>query len=212
MEDARGEVKGKINLAASSTPGAYLVPRLLKRFQECYPATETTLLVGDSKEVLSWLNDYRVPLAVVGQASMADGLVRAKIGTDELRLMMAANDSLTHIAEIRDEHLIDRTLFIREQGSSTRAGAESLLGSRLEAFARIVELNNSEAIKQSVVAGLGVAVLSSWATVLEESAGLLSLASDTRMKHERHFYLVRREDRPLTGTSAALWHYFTSSS
>src|SRR5690349_4912437 len=49
VEAARGEVKGNVMLAASSTPGAYLVPRLLRRFQDRYPEAKTSFLVGDSK-------------------------------------------------------------------------------------------------------------------------------------------------------------------
>ena len=94
---------------------------------------------------------------------------------------------------------------IRESGSSTRMVAESLLSDLLPAVGRIVEIQSTEAIKQSVIAGLGVAVLSSWATKLEERAGLLRPVRDSRLKRQRRFYLVRREDRALTATAAALW-------
>jgi DNA-binding transcriptional LysR family regulator len=99
----------------------------------------------------------------------------------------------------------EQTLFIREHGSSTREAAEKLLGDLLPAFKRIVEISNSEAIKQSVIAGLGMAVLSSWSIELERKAGLLLPIIDERFKSCRNFYLVRREDRVLTGTAAALW-------
>jgi DNA-binding transcriptional LysR family regulator len=75
----------------------------------------------------------------------------------------------------------------------------------MQDFARIVELNSTEAIKQAVIAGLGVAVLSSLATELEERAGLLRAAKDPRLMLTRQFYLVRREDRPFFGTVEALW-------
>jgi DNA-binding transcriptional LysR family regulator len=209
VEATRGEVKGKITLAASSTPGAYLAPRLLRRFQDRYPHTEPALLVGDSREVLSWLHEYRVPLGVVGETVMEAGFLREEIGQDELRLVTAATDDLSQIQAITGEHLSGRTLLLREQGSSTRSGAETLLGSGIRDFARVEELNSTEAIKQMVAAGLGVSVLSSWATELEEKAGLLAPVRDGRFRQERRFYLVRRADRPLLGTVAALWQCLT---
>src|SRR5579871_1046976 len=168
VDAAGGEVRGKVLLAASSTPGAYLVPRLLRRFQERYPHAEATLLVGDSTEVLSWLHDYWVPIGVIGETVMDAGLIREEVGRDELRLVTTAQDSLRQVEEIRGEHLVGRTLLLRELGSSTRSGAEALLGGKIKDFRRVVELNSTEAIKQSVASGLGVAVLSSWATDLEE--------------------------------------------
>jgi DNA-binding transcriptional LysR family regulator len=210
MEAARGEVKGPITLAASSTPGAYLVPRLLHRFQQRYPEAEPTLLVGDSQEVLSWLHEYRVPLGVVGETPMESGLIREEIGQDELRLVVMETDELSRVPDITEDHLAGRTLLLREPGSSTRAGAERLLCDRIKAFRRVIELTSVEAIKQMVAAGLGVAVLSSWATELEESAGLLAPVQDLQFRQQRRFCLVRRANRPLLGAAAALWQDIVS--
>jgi molybdate transport repressor ModE-like protein len=208
-ETARGQVRGEVTVAASSTPGAYCVPELLRRFQMRHPEALPTLLVGDSAEVLEWLRTYRAPLGVVGEMVMDEGLHRQEIGADELRLVTAFGDSLHRVREIKGEHLRDRTLFLRERGSSTRAGAESLLGGFMTSFGRVVEVSSAEAIKQAVIAGLGVAVLSSWASGLEEKAGLLRPARDKRLRQKRKFYLVRRRDRVLTGVAAAMWEYLT---
>lgn len=210
VETTSGEVKGRVTLAASSTPGAYLVPQLLRRFQDRYPEVEPTLLVGDSQEVLSWLHEYRVPLGVVGETRMEEEFIREEIGQDELRLMVMATDELSRVPEITRERLAGRTLLLREHGSSTRAGAERLLGDWTGAFGRVIELRSAEAIKQMVAAGLGVAVLSSWATGLEETAGLVSPVKDARFQQKRRFYLVRRTNRPLAGTAAALWQCLTA--
>jgi molybdate transport repressor ModE-like protein len=206
----RGRVQGEVTVAASSTPGAYCVPALLKRFQELYPEARPRMIVGDSAEVLEWLREYRVPLGVVGEMSMTESLHCVEVGADELRLVVAAKDPLVHIRQLKKEHLKTRALFIREQGSSTRAGAETLLGELLKEFGRVIELSSTEAIKQAVIAGLGVAVLSSWATQLEEQTGLLHPVRDARLSQPRRFYLARRQDRVLTGTALALWDCLTN--
>src|SRR5690606_25231673 len=117
----------------------------------------------------------------------------------------SAKDSITKIKKLKPEDIRAQTLFIREHGSSTREAAEKLLGDLLPAFGRIVEISNSEAIKQSVISGLGMAVLSSWSIELEQKAGKLLPIPDERYRKCRNFYLVRREDRVLTGGAAALW-------
>lgn len=208
---ARAQIRGEVTVAASSTPGAYCVPELLRRFQERYPEAHPTLIVGDTAEVLKWLHEYRVPLGVVGEMAMDEELHRQEISADELRLVTAASDTLHQVREIKGEHLRDRTLFLREMGSSTRAGTEGLLGNLMTTFGRVVEVSSAEAIKQAVAVGLGVAVLSSWATSLEEKAELLRPVRDKRLRQQRKFYLVRRRDRILTGNAAAMWECLTTS-
>jgi DNA-binding transcriptional LysR family regulator len=162
--------------------------------------------------VVTWLEEYRVPIGIVGEGVKADGLLRESVGSDELRLVAKAGDTLCEVKHIASDHLVRRTLFLREEGSSTRAGAIGLLGPLLTHFERIVMLESTEAIKRMVAAGLGVAVLSSWATEMEERAELLSPVQDARFKHERQFFVVRKEGRPLPGTIAALWHCLTTCS
>ncbi len=205
VNEARGQVRGEVTVAASSTPAAYCVPELLRQFQEKYPEAQPALIVGDSAQVLEWLREYRVPLGVVGEMMMDEGLHRMEIGADRLQLVVAANDPLCRVRQLIGRHLKNRTLLLREPGSSTRSGAEMLLGEVMKEFGRVVEISSTEAIKQAVVAKLGVAVLSSWATKLEEEAGLLKPVRDSRFRQQRRFYLVRRRDRTLTGTAAALW-------
>ncbi|HEY6400987.1 MAG TPA: LysR substrate-binding domain-containing protein [Blastocatellia bacterium] len=206
----RGRIHGEVTVAASSTPGAYLVPALLRQFQERYPEVRPVLRVGDSAEALEWILDYRVPLGVIGEMSIAESLQSVEIGSDHLQLVAAADDTICRVKQVKPEHLRGRTLLIREQGSSTRAGAQSLLGERLKEFERVIEVPSTEAIKQAVASGLGVAVLSSWATKLEEAAGLLQPVRDPLLRHSRRFFLVKRKDRELIGTAAALWDYLTN--
>jgi len=210
IETLRGQIRGEVIVAASSTPGAYLVPELLRQFQEQYPEVRPVLRVGDSAEVLEWLLDYQAPLGVIGEMSIAENLQSVEIGSDRLQLVAAAGAEICRVKQVKPEHLRGRTLLLREQGSSTRAGAERLLGARLKEFERVVEVPSAEAIKQAVASGLGVAVLSSWATKLEEAAGLLQPVRDPLLRRERSFFLVKRKDRALTGSAAALWDCLTT--
>jgi DNA-binding transcriptional LysR family regulator len=210
IETLRGQIRGEVIVAASSTPGSYLVPELLRQFQEQYPEVRPVLRVGDSTQVVEWLLDYQAPLGVIGEISISEGLHSVEIGSDYLQLVTSPGDTLCRVKQITPEHLSGRTLLLREPGSSTRIGAEGLLGKRLKDFERVVEVPSTEAIKQAVASGLGVAVISSWATRLEEQAGLLQRVRDPLFRHSRRFFLVRRKDRVLTGTAAALWECLTT--
>jgi molybdate transport repressor ModE-like protein len=209
VDAARQVIRGEVELAASSTPGAYLVPQLLSRFQQTYPEAKATLVVGDTAEVIAWLHDYRVAIGTVGETGETEFLYRVPIGRDDLRLVSRAGDPLCRRKRIDNKHLEGRTLLLREPGSSTRAGAESLLGPLIKSFASVMEVRNTEAIKQMVSEGLGVSVLSSWATRLEEESGLLEAVRDPRLRQKRQFYVARRKDRALGGINKALWDCLT---
>src|ERR1051325_3710652 len=87
VDAARQVVRGEVVVAASSTPGAYLVPHLLSRFQKRYPEAKAALVVGDTAEVIAWVHDYRVPIGTVGEAVQTEGLYRVPVGRDDLRLV-----------------------------------------------------------------------------------------------------------------------------
>lgn len=210
VDALRGRVCGEVTAAASSTPGAYLMPELLQQFQAQYPEARPVLRLGDSAEVLEWLLNYQAPLGVIGEMNLAAGLEGVELATDHLQLVAAVGDALCRVNRVKLEHLRGRTLLLRELGSSTRAGAQRLLGERLNEFERVMEIPSTEAIKQAVAAGLGVAVISSLATRLEEAAGLLQPVRDPQLRQARRFFLVKRKDRVLTGSAAALWHCLTT--
>src|SRR5690242_15257771 len=114
VNSARGIVRGEVTVAASSTPGAYLVPELLQQFQQQYPEVRPILRVGDSAEVLQWILDYQAPLGVIGEMNIASGLQSVEIGSDFLQLVSAAGDPLCRVKQVKPEHLRGRTLLLRE--------------------------------------------------------------------------------------------------
>jgi DNA-binding transcriptional LysR family regulator len=162
-------------------------------------------MVGDTADVLKWLYEYRGPPGVIGETREGENLYKLKIGCDEMSLGAPPQNSIAAIKKLQPEDLRGQALFLRESGASTREAARNVLSAIMPAFGRIVEIGNNETIKHSVVAGLGVSVMSSWSIKLEQKAGLLVPVADARFRKCRNFYLVRRKDRELTGYAAALW-------
>jgi DNA-binding transcriptional LysR family regulator len=202
----RNRIAGEVVIAASSTPGTYLVPKLLHRFQRRYPDAIPILRIGASREVLDWLTGYEAPFGIVGEIRLPESIEAFPLSADQLRLTGPAADPICRAGKLDPAELKSRTLFVREPGSSTRAVVEGLFGGELKHFARLVEIPSTEAIKQAVAAGLGLAFLSSWACRLEEKAAVLGSARGSRWRKSRQFYLVKRKDRQLIGAAAALWN------
>ena len=201
------ELTGSVHLVASSTPGTYRVPYLISRFQQQYPRVEVELSVRNSRRTLEAVRTGRASLGIVGEYPRP-GVSWDAGQSDWLRLVAASSHPLLAAPQIGPEQVRDQVLLLREVGSSSRVQAESLLGQLLDSFRKVREPGSSEALKEAVIANLGLAVLSSWVTAREEAAGLLQPFRDPLLARRRQFYLVRR--RELGGAGLALYHYLRS--
>ena len=85
---------------------------------------------------------------------------------------------------------------IREKGSGTRETVEGCLreagGPGLMRLNVVAELGSSEAVKEAILAGLGVSVISAHAIRRELKSGLLAALSIDECRMERSFYLIYR--------------------
>src|SRR6185503_8717930 len=68
-------VGGMLTVGASTTPGNYVLPRLLGEFERMYPAARTTLVIGNSSRVMERLLANQVDLGAVGIQPPADRFV-----------------------------------------------------------------------------------------------------------------------------------------
>jgi len=207
VDDSLGKVRGDVVLAASSTPGSWLAPEILKRFILKFPEVKPVLMVGDSSEVLEMINNYTAPIGFIGDIKQTNSLDRHRIGTDTIQLVTSAGNPLSELPRIKGSDIKATTLLIREQGSSTREAALGMLKDLVNSFDRTLEIPNTDAIKNAVINDLGIAVLSNWSIKLEEQASLLKSVKDDRFKRARPIFAVKRKDRQLMGPALALWKF-----
>ncbi len=209
IEMSQGIVRGEFTVAASSTSGAYLLPQKLREFKTLHPQTDPIVTLGNSSDVMEAVEAYRAHLGICGERSKQAWMDSCLIGTDQLTLYCASSDPMAKVERIEDRHLLGRTLFVREPRSSTRKHTEEILKETVYRFRRTVEVSHVEAIKQMVIAGLGVAILSSQATRLECEQGLLCPVKDPRFRKVRSFYCIKRNDRTIHGPGSVFWDFLT---
>jgi DNA-binding transcriptional LysR family regulator len=203
LDELKGLARGRLEVGASTIPGAYFLPQALGRFKEAYPGIAVSLRLGDTHDVLGMLRRGEVELVVVGESPEGDGFLRWPYRSDALVLVTApdhpwARDGLRDVAELADEPFI-----LREPGSSTRANAEALLR-RLGVDPRVaMEWESTDAIKKGVEAGLGVSILSDRAVALEVAAGLLRVIRHPAIECRRQFFITRYRERRLSPAGRA---------
>lgn len=213
MAGSQAEPRGRLKVCASSTPGAYWLPAQLRRFREQYPGIQPIPSLADSSEVIHAVMDLQCPMGLVGDLAQLEGrsLVAQPVAADELVLMCPPGNPLVGVKRLQPQHFKGQTLLRRETGSSTRQQSDELLKNYLDAFESVIELNRNEALRECILAGLGVGVLSTWSGARELESGRLCRVRDSRFSRRRTFHLVRRADRELHGAAAVLWNFFSGA-
>lgn len=190
----RGAERGTLALAASTTPGSYVLPTILECFADRHPDVDVDVVSAPSREVAEMVARRDVSLALVGEIDLPDGVIAERFLDDELVGIAAPGRRLSGVVPV--DALAGETLLVREPASSTRAIAERYLTRVGYRPAKRWELDSSEAIKRSVRAGLGIGFVSRLEVSEELGRGELvafGVAGAGAMK--RSVFLLRPDGR-----------------
>jgi DNA-binding transcriptional LysR family regulator len=203
LAELDGLQRGSLVIGASTTPGTYVLPALIARFRKQYPGITIGLRIANSRVVEERLRDGEVDVAVIGghMLGRTEQCVAAGI-IDELQLIVPPDHPATKRFMSRSALATER-LLIREEGSATRQVTERALRQAGVEFRAAMELDHTETIKRSVMAGLGVAFVSQFAVADEIRAGRLRTIAIERLTMRRHFHVVHDDRRPLSASARA---------
>ncbi|MCE9665108.1 LysR family transcriptional regulator [Halomonas sp. M5N1S17] len=174
LSDMAGTISGELNLAAVST-AQYVVPHLIARFRAHYPNVQVRLQVCNRSQALERLAERRDDLVIMAMVPEDDdNLIFMPILENELIPVVWPGHPLLAAANPTLEDLAQHYLLMRESGSGVRTAFEQQAAEQDVPLPHTMELGTNEAIKQGVMAHLGVAVLPRLAVKLELGAGLLA--------------------------------------
>ena len=204
----QGLQHGSLVLGASSTPGIYLLPRVLARFTTRYPGVEIALRIGNTRETEARVRASEVDLGVVGGhlSGAEEACVEASL-VDRLVLIVGRRHPWGRVRTLGPHRLRDARLLVREEGSATRQVTETALARAGIPVPACLELGHTEAIKEGVRAGLGVAFVSEHAVRHELGTGELRTVRVAGLAIQRHFHLIRHEARVLSAAARAFLEY-----
>ena len=121
------KVKGTVTIAASSVPGNYILPRIMKQTRLKYPEIDYRMLEGDSSQVIQSVLRFEADLGIgsirtnhekcMCMPLLKDQIVLATPNTEEYR-------SLNGVFPL--DKLKKETFVVRESGSGTKIAYESI--------------------------------------------------------------------------------------
>lgn len=160
LRELRGLKRGLLRIGASTTIATYMLPVVLGRFHMRYPRVRIQTTAANTRTVLRMLLAFKVDVALVeGPVSHPRVEVRSW-REDELVVIAAPDHPLCFRDGVDVQHLAEQTFLVREPGSGTREVSERALAVHGVRLSRTMRVGGTEAIKQGVAAGLGLAIVS----------------------------------------------------
>jgi DNA-binding transcriptional LysR family regulator len=197
----RVAVTGDLLLAASSIPGEHLLPTLLPTFQGRYPHVRIRVTVTDSQAVLDQVERGKAQLGLVGGKSNSAHLEFRPFACDRMVLVVPEGHPWRRRRRVTLTQLCSQPLVLREAGSGSRWCLEQALanaGRSVNDLRIALELGSNEGIKEAILCGTGLAVLSTHAVKQELAAGKLHALQIDDLHLEREMFVVRDQRRVLS--------------
>jgi LysR family transcriptional regulator, low CO2-responsive transcriptional regulator len=203
----RGQHAGRISVGVVST-AKYFAPRLIAAFVKRRPLIEVTLMLGNRAEMIDHLRDYSVDIALMGRPPMDFPVASDAFGPHPQVVVAAPDHPLAGRSGIDKTELTDESFIVREEGSGTRTIFEYFFAGIMVRKPRVsIEIGSNETIKQAVMAGLGLALISAHTIEAEVESGRLAILDVKGLPIIRQWFIVRRADRPLRPVSQAIWDF-----
>lgn len=187
--DMKGLKTGKLRLSVVTT-AKYFAPRLLGIFCQQYPGVDVSLKVSNRERVLERLANNLDDLYILGQPPVDADVVAEAFLENTLVVIAPANHALANKKNIPLERLAKEPFLLRESGSGTRMATERLFGELGLKPKMRMELGSNEAIKQAVIGGLGVSVLSRHTLELSTPSKQFVVLDVKGFPIKRHWYFV----------------------
>jgi DNA-binding transcriptional LysR family regulator len=200
-------LKGGHAAVGAVSTAKYFAPHVLAAFAKAHPNIDVRLQVGNRQEIVAALGGYELDFAVMGRAPRDFKVEQAVIGDHPHIIVGPPDHPMARRRHLKLADLADETFLLREQGSGTR-----LLMQRLFADAGLnpnlgMEIGSNETIKQAVMAGLGIALISAHTVSAELEDGRLIAFDIDGLPLVRQWFVVRRRDKRLLPAAQAVWDF-----
>ncbi len=210
LDALRGVDRGYISIGVVST-AKYFVPMVLAAFKQQHQKVKIQLQVGNREIILKSLENLELDFVISGRPPTNFEVESQCIGPHPQVIIAAPNNALTSQKKVKLADLSNEAFLLREPGSGTRQMADQLLTSAGMDPQSALEFGSNETIKQAVMAGLGIALISSHTVAAELKDNRLATLNIDGLPDDRFWFIVRNEKKRLLPSSQALWDLFVES-
>lgn len=203
----RGLESGALDVAMVST-AKYFLPRMLAQFRDAHPGVEIRLQVGSNRDqVVALLQQGEVELAVMGRPPV-DWATRAEpFALHPHVLVTSVDHPFARMDRVPAAALTGEGFIMREHGSGTRAVLDEFMHAYHITPRVAMQMSSNEAIKQAVMADMGISLLSLHTIGLELDHGLIATPEVEGLPIVRRWHVVNNLAKTLSPAAEAFRHF-----
>lgn len=202
----KGVQAGKVSVSVVST-AKYFAPRMLAAFLEQFPDVELSLSVGNREQTIDGLRRFQTDIAIMGRPPTEFPLDTAAIGENPHIIVAHPEHALAREQCIPRAALGAEVFLMRETGSGTRMLVDGFLAETGLSPRVGMEISSNETIKQAVMAGLGIALISANTVMAEVASGRIAILAVDGTPIRRQWFVVKRQERRLMPAAERLWGF-----
>ena len=194
MEELKGLKRGKLHLTMASTAN-YFAPQLIAAFKHKFPQADITLDVTNRSGLVEAVENNHTDMAIMGKPPTGHHLKGIPFIDNPLVVIAAPTHPLVHKQPIILADLADEPFIVRESASGTRIATERFFDQHGLDLIAGMEMNRSEAIKQAVMAELGLGIVSLHTIEMELALKRLVVLEVEDFPIMRQWHIVYREGK-----------------
>ena len=193
------------------TSGSCCFPHLIRAFLQGHDHIDLDMAVRSRDQLVAMLRCDTLDLAVMLHPPELRGVDATPFADNPFVLVAPPDHRLAGAAQVPVAHLAHECLIVREHGTDTRQVADdTLLGRAAIGFdtePRFMELGCSEAIRQSVIAGMGIGLLSAREVQADVRSGQLCVLDVQGFPVMQQWHAVHRGEHGLPGAARDFYRF-----
>lgn len=195
--------KGTLFFGATNFIGVYIVPKIIKKFQILYPNIKISMLIKPSKELFRRLEKHEIEFVFLSHyiEMNKDAYIIKNYCKDRLVLIVNTYHRLSNRKSCILEELKDELFVMKDENSSLY----KFLDEKFENFnfEKKLTISNQEGIKQAVIEGVGISIMSKASVEAEIKAGFIKVLEIEDYDLERNINLVHDKKKHITPAGKA---------
>lgn len=204
-----GPDSGRLDVV-STTTAEYFVPRLLAAFRKSRPTLSIRLTVKNRDAVIQDLTDNTVDFAVMGRAPAGLDATSMPFARHPLAIIAPPGHAMAGRRRVQLAQLANEPFLVREHGSGTRHAMERAFAASGFQARDTIEIGPNEAIKQAVMAGMGLGFVSLHTVGIELATARLVVLPVVGTPVMRQWYVIHRRTKQLSPAAAAFKAYLAA--
>ena len=206
LADLQGSLQGQLNLTIESS-AKYFIPHLFAAFRQTYPEVSLQLTVINHGLAVKRLGTSRDDLLIMSNVPTNLALEFFPFLNYPIVAVAPPEHPLLQTGPLSLQNLCAWPLLIREQGSATRKACEEFFDQKRAHFTQTLEIGSTEAQREAVCAGLGLALLPRHAIYRELASGALVELPVAELPLMRSWCVVHTRGKRLSPVAQTFFTY-----